>query len=70
MIMTIQKKLIATLKHILGDKKTEIVAIVNLLETEQQKEQMMIYLSENYQDEELMRIDRLLKTALQIAGEE
>ncbi len=67
--MTLQQKMIASLKHILGDKKDEIIAIVNPLRTEKQQEKMMDYLANNYQDKELMRIDRLLKLSLQISKE-
>ena len=67
--MTLQQKLIASLKHIFGDKKEVIIAIVNPLRTEKQQEKMMEYLANNYQYKELMRIDRLLKLSLQISKE-
>ena len=65
--MTMQEKLIGTLKYIVGDMRKEIIAIANLLETEEQQEEMLIYLANNYQNKELMRIDRLLKKSLEIA---
>lgn len=64
-----QKEIIASLKYILGDKKDVIIAIVNPLKNYEQLDYFMKYLANNYNDKELMRIDRLLKKSLQISKE-
>ncbi len=46
-----------------------VIAIINPLDTETQATKMLEYLQENKNNEELMRIDRLLKKTLQIAEE-
>ena len=58
--MTVQQKLIASLKHVLGENKEQIIGIVNLLETEEQQEKMIEYLAKNHQSKELMKISKLL----------
>ena len=46
-----------------------VIAIINPLDTEAQAMKMLEYLQKNKNNEELMRIDRLLKKTLQIAEE-
>ena len=46
-----------------------VIAIINPLDTETQATKMLEYLQENKNNEELMRIDKLLKKTLQIAEE-
>ena len=62
-----QIELIDLLKNILGNKKDEIIALVNPLKNTIQQDEFMNYLKNNYHNKDLMRIDRLLKKSLEIS---
>jgi uncharacterized protein YehS (DUF1456 family) len=65
----LETQLIASLKYLIGENKTIILGIMNLLEIKEKQEKMMGYLKKNHQNKELMKEDKLLYIAQKITNE-